>query len=162
MIRKDKHEPEEILDVINWCQNDNFWKKNILSAGKLRKQFFELLAKMENGTYKITSTYDANSELTQQILNAYKVCISNSDYKPTLVEHSKFVETSKRMIKFYSRLKNKVLQEHQIKYLFNCLQKKYADAGDTIYPGTLCSGHTWDILMPQYMKNTFGFQEEQK
>lgn len=33
-----------IVGVIEWCQNDSFWRKNIRSAGKLRTQFETLLA----------------------------------------------------------------------------------------------------------------------
>ena len=45
---------QEIEDVINWCQDDDFWKSNILSASKLRKQFPQLLAKMNsNGSKRL-------------------------------------------------------------------------------------------------------------
>jgi hypothetical protein len=33
---------DEIEDVIKWCQNDSFWKSNILSGSKLRKQYPKL------------------------------------------------------------------------------------------------------------------------
>jgi hypothetical protein len=33
-----------ITSVIEWCQNDHFWKKNIRSARKFRAQFEGLLA----------------------------------------------------------------------------------------------------------------------
>jgi hypothetical protein len=42
MIRKDKRTPEEIEQLIDWAQADSFWQSNILSAGKLRKQFDRL------------------------------------------------------------------------------------------------------------------------
>lgn len=35
----------EVERVINWCQADDFWRSNILSPGKLRKQFTQLLLK---------------------------------------------------------------------------------------------------------------------
>lgn len=56
---KDKRTIDEIRTVINWCQSDSFWKTNILSTAKLRKQFsaLELQAK------KITSnTSDYNQD----------------------------------------------------------------------------------------------------
>lgn len=37
--RIDKVEYKEIEFIINWCQQDDFWKSNILSTAKLRKQF---------------------------------------------------------------------------------------------------------------------------
>ena len=46
MIRIDKREPSHIDQVINWCQKDSFWHKNILSTDKLRKQFDRLVIDM--------------------------------------------------------------------------------------------------------------------
>lgn len=42
MIRLDKRSVDDIEVVIRWCQEDNFWHKNILSTDKLRKQFDKL------------------------------------------------------------------------------------------------------------------------
>ena len=39
----------EIGVVINWCQADEFWMGNILSPGKLRKQFSKLVLAMNRG-----------------------------------------------------------------------------------------------------------------
>lgn len=39
MTRIDKRTPEQIITIIEFSQKDDFWKSNILSAGKLRKQF---------------------------------------------------------------------------------------------------------------------------
>ncbi|MFH1491242.1 MAG: hypothetical protein ABII06_20230, partial [Pseudomonadota bacterium] len=39
MIRIDKRTPEELQDVIEWCQADTFWQNNILSTAKLRSKF---------------------------------------------------------------------------------------------------------------------------
>jgi len=41
--RIDKRDYQTINDVIIWCQQDDFWKANILSVGKLRKHFEKLL-----------------------------------------------------------------------------------------------------------------------
>ncbi|MDT3497176.1 hypothetical protein NLU03_23000 [Bacillus toyonensis] len=46
MRERDKRDLQEVKDVIDWCQNDSFWKSNILSVGKLRKQFDQLYMKM--------------------------------------------------------------------------------------------------------------------
>ena len=48
MIRIDKRDTEEIKKVIEWCQKDDFWKNNILSTTKLRKQYDQLALKMES------------------------------------------------------------------------------------------------------------------
>jgi hypothetical protein len=38
---------DEIKEIIDWCQQDDFWYKNILSAGKLRKQAVKLETRMK-------------------------------------------------------------------------------------------------------------------
>ena len=39
MIERDKRTPQQINNMIDWCQADDFWKQNILSTAKLRKQY---------------------------------------------------------------------------------------------------------------------------
>ena len=46
----------EIQKIIDWCQDDNFWKTNILSAGKLRKQVVKLENRMKSESYSNSST----------------------------------------------------------------------------------------------------------
>lgn len=46
LIRVDGQTPEEVEQVIEWCQSDSFWKSNILSGSTLRKQWDKLTAKM--------------------------------------------------------------------------------------------------------------------
>ena len=46
MIRIDNRPPCGIMNVICWCQNDDFWQNNILSTLKLRKQYDQLQMKM--------------------------------------------------------------------------------------------------------------------
>lgn len=46
LIRIDEYTPDNIRQVIDWCQQDEFWQGNILSAGKLRKQFDQLKHRM--------------------------------------------------------------------------------------------------------------------
>jgi len=55
MIRMDKRTPEEIRTVIEWSQNDPFWKSNILSTSKLREKFDQLTEKMPS--IKAVSTW---------------------------------------------------------------------------------------------------------
>lgn len=45
MIEKDKREEKQITYLIDWTQQDSFWKSNILSISKLRKQFDQLKLK---------------------------------------------------------------------------------------------------------------------
>lgn len=44
----DKRTPEQIEFMIRWCQQDEFWCKNILSPSKLRKQFNNLVVKVKS------------------------------------------------------------------------------------------------------------------
>ncbi|HDR7616998.1 TPA: phage replisome organizer N-terminal domain-containing protein [Bacillus mycoides] len=48
MREKDSREPQEIKDVIDWCQADPFWQGNILSAKKLREKFDQLTIQMNS------------------------------------------------------------------------------------------------------------------
>jgi hypothetical protein len=49
MREQDSHTEAEIGAVIDWCQKDDFWRSNILSAKKLRKQWDALTAQMRRG-----------------------------------------------------------------------------------------------------------------
>lgn len=39
MIQRDRRSPQQIKNMIDWSQADSFWKQNILSTAKLRKQY---------------------------------------------------------------------------------------------------------------------------
>lgn len=45
----------EIERIIDWCQGHHFWRANILSPGKLRKQFTALLLQSDEGVVPITA-----------------------------------------------------------------------------------------------------------
>jgi hypothetical protein len=49
MLSKDNRTSEEIKAVIVWCQQDPFWRNNVLSMKKLREKFDQLCLKMEAG-----------------------------------------------------------------------------------------------------------------
>ena len=48
LIRIDCRSPGEIKSVIEWVYQDSFWRGNILSGGKLREKYTQLLAKMQS------------------------------------------------------------------------------------------------------------------
>ena len=50
LCERDGRDIELIDKVIDWCQDSTFWKANILSADKLRKQFPTLLLQMNKGS----------------------------------------------------------------------------------------------------------------
>lgn len=49
MIENDKYEFEQIRKMIEYCQSDDFWKSNILSAKKLREKAGTLVLQMDRG-----------------------------------------------------------------------------------------------------------------
>ena len=48
MLELDKRSYEQVSNMISWCQNDDFWKTNILSASKLRKQYDQMRVRAMN------------------------------------------------------------------------------------------------------------------
>jgi predicted phage replisome organizer len=77
IIRIDGRSAEEIKKVIEWSQQDDFWKQNIRSTSKLRKQYAQLCMKMntdKNFQYskgiekkKSSSSLNANSNYNYDI-----------------------------------------------------------------------------------------------
>lgn len=47
LLDRDDRAPDLVERVIRWSQADNFWRSNILSPGKLREQFPQLVLKMQ-------------------------------------------------------------------------------------------------------------------
>ncbi len=48
MMERDNRTYDEIHYIINWCQDNSFWRSNILSPSKLRKQFDQLMLKAKD------------------------------------------------------------------------------------------------------------------
>ncbi len=48
MIRRDKIDADDIAEVIDWSQNDNFWRSNILSGKKVREKYQQLRMRMKS------------------------------------------------------------------------------------------------------------------
>lgn len=61
MIRVDNRTPENIRRVMEWCQKDSFWLKNVLSTDKLRDKFDELYLKMGGSNGRDSKSSTANS-----------------------------------------------------------------------------------------------------
>ncbi len=51
LLRIDKRDEGDIADLIDWSQQDLFWRANILSMGALRKHFDQLKLKKESATH---------------------------------------------------------------------------------------------------------------
>jgi hypothetical protein len=62
MREVDGHSEAEIRRVIDWCQNDSFWKGNIQSTGTLRDQWDKLVAQMERKSGSVTTIKQAPSD----------------------------------------------------------------------------------------------------
>jgi hypothetical protein len=63
--RIDERSWEQITKAIEWCQADDFWRGNIMSPGKLRKQYdqLRLAAQRGNKQSKVTQTLSWLSNL---------------------------------------------------------------------------------------------------
>ncbi len=46
IVEIDKRDTDELIKVLDWCQQDDFWQNNVLSPAKLRKQYDQLFLKM--------------------------------------------------------------------------------------------------------------------
>ena len=58
--RIDERSWDQIHKAIEWCQADDFWRANIMSPGKLRKQYDQLRLAAQRNTKqsKFTKTMD--------------------------------------------------------------------------------------------------------
>lgn len=52
MVERDKRTEAEIIYLMDWVQNDSFWKTNILSVSKLREKFDQLVIKVKEDISK--------------------------------------------------------------------------------------------------------------
>ncbi|HDR7542004.1 phage replisome organizer N-terminal domain-containing protein [Bacillus sp. CH_442] len=68
MRERDNREPQEIKDVIDWCQADPFWQGNILSPKKLREKFDQLTIQMNSkkGAKNNAESSDSNTNRYSQ------------------------------------------------------------------------------------------------
>lgn len=63
ILRIDKRDVDEAKKVIVWCQDDEFWFKNILSPDKLRSHYDRLVLQMEGKRSHIKSINDCSSAI---------------------------------------------------------------------------------------------------
>lgn len=52
MMEQDNRTEEQIHYLMDWCQNDSFWKSNILSISKLREKFDQLVIRVKEDINK--------------------------------------------------------------------------------------------------------------
>lgn len=62
MLERDNRAVEQIAFLIDWCQEDSFWKSNILSPSKLRKHYDRLILQAQS--VKQNRKYKSPQEFT--------------------------------------------------------------------------------------------------
>jgi len=156
MIRIDKRPPAEIIEVIEWAQNDEFWCKNILSADKLRIQYDRLLIAMlpKNGSKEkqIVLIHDPRPDITEKIEGQYRRFMGGN-YVASTADRNNFIETTKIMLE---KLGPKPPADHVDALLDDIvltLREVYSNKGGVVYPKMFCSDHTWNKLLPQILTN---------
>lgn len=157
ILRLDKRNPDEVMDIMDFIAKDSFWCSNVLSAGKLRDQYDKLLLQMKKkkedlSTRRTTPLKDPDPELTEEIIRKYSKLIGAPKYSPTPERKNKFIQATQKMIEFFSTSKGRIPKTAWVDYLMECLQKEYGDKDITIHPGKLCSDCTWENLMYQHLK----------
>lgn len=73
ILERDKRPLNEVMNVLEFCQKDSFWKSNILSVGKFRKKYDQLKLKMEGSHGKNEKFVKSreNIDFTEGIPNDY-------------------------------------------------------------------------------------------
>lgn len=72
LIRIDGYTSDQIRQVINWSQQDEFWQGNILSAAKLRKQFDQLKNRMFQDQRRPTPPHQHMSASQRRLQEGYE------------------------------------------------------------------------------------------
>jgi predicted phage replisome organizer len=72
MVERDGRSCQQIAAVIDWCQSDDFWMANILSANKLREKFDQLELQMQRAARadpreKIPRAYAGLMQMREEI-----------------------------------------------------------------------------------------------
>ena len=68
MQRKEHHPWEQIRELLEWSQADSFWRRNILSMQKFRKQWTRLLAELTDGGNPRNEKQEALRQQTRDLL----------------------------------------------------------------------------------------------
>lgn len=73
MIRLDKHDIEEMKNVLVFSQKNDFWQSNILSASKFRKQYLTLLAQMKRDENKAKPTTEKKTNKFHNFMQSEEI-----------------------------------------------------------------------------------------
>jgi len=173
MVRVDKRPENEIIEVIEWASQDSFWKQNIKSGSKLRKQYGELLIRMEAQGSKTLSRKqeekllnDPIPELTRKFIRAHR-SFAGRGWEPTIREHNKFIRATIMAEKKVRNIGKDWVQVRLVEEIIEVLNFRYYSKGEAVCPGHYCSDFTWDTLLPQFIlstgvniENLFNYQKD--
>jgi hypothetical protein len=72
MLDKDGRTEEQVTAAINWCQNDEFWRSNILSMPKLREKYDQLRLQASRATARKPSRQQETDQLFDRAMQRAK------------------------------------------------------------------------------------------
>jgi len=152
LMIKDGKKEAQINAVFAYVKESDFWRTNIRSGATFREKFgvLELQMKEQNLETLESEVDNPDERLTQKIVGIYRALLDNPDYHYSSKSLPKFIMATEK-VKHFAAIRE-LSTSQVIGYLLDCLQKTYQEKGDVIFPGHLCSDHTWDILMPQYLQ----------
>jgi hypothetical protein len=116
---------------------ENFTRRNYLSCRRPDKKDHE------------ESLEDNHPEIREKLLVVYQHLSNNDRYTPNEAANQKFILASRKFVDFFDG--QRINHEVGLDFLAECMKKNYVNLGKNVYPGNLCSDHTWEILMPQYL-----------
>lgn len=150
LIRIDGRDPVEILSIIEWSQQDEFWQQNIKSTEKLRTQYGMLIDQQGYDNKEAPADTDEHPSLTRTITRRYEAKFLQRRHTTwNVLDKNKFILTSRKVVEF---AKTASTVDELPVLLFRCLHKNYTEKGAPVHVGNCCSDHTWNVLMPQYLK----------
>lgn len=157
LLTRDAVPFNEAVEVLKWCQKDEFWQGQILSGGNFRKHFETLKHAMAGGSTGGFGLPDEHPDITEKVVKAYGWLINNSKWKPKQYQIKKFIDAAERVVAFIDIHNDRGLTvDELIGYLKSCLQEHYREKGDMVYPGNMGNDYTWGVLLPQYLENVIG------
>lgn len=77
-IEVDGRTPAQMEYIIDWCQNDSFWRTNILSPSKLRAKFDQLRLNADKDNKKNAPTIQPSRFDASELANPKAVAMPNS------------------------------------------------------------------------------------
>ena len=117
-----------------------------------------VLSLVQKGNRAKASSYryvlqDPDPDLTEEIIQKYRNLINSPDFNITEEQKNKFIQTTIRMTKFFSKGKGRIIKTAWVDFLMQSMRIHLMDKGQLVNPGNLCNDHTWGIIMPHHLKD---------